>query len=105
MKKRILTQSIRLSIAIAAVLSAAAYAGEHERSKPNYVGGGRYTCHDKTAGCAIIKDNNRRITQEKIERSDSGRKHYTPLSERSESALKPTRGNEGYGSRDRPTTR
>ena len=105
MKRRIFTQSISLSIAIAAALSAAAFAGENERSKPNYVGGGRYTCHDKTAGCAIIKDNNRRITQENIERRDTGRKHYTPLSERSESSLKPTRGNEGYGSRDRYNTR
>lgn len=78
---------------------------EDDRSELTYVGGGRYTCHDKTAGCAIIKENNRRITQEKTERSDTGRKHYTPLSERSESTLKPTRGNERYGSPDRDNNR
>lgn len=34
---------------------------------PTYVGGGRYTCYEKTTGCAIVNENNRRITKEEIE--------------------------------------
>lgn len=74
-----------------------ANADNTRRSEPNYVGGGRYVCHDKTVGCALIKQNNRRITQEQIERTYS--KRLIPSSERRESSLKPPKGNERYRSR------
>lgn len=74
-----------------------ANADNTRRSKPNYVGGGRYVCHDKTVGCALMKQNNRRITQEQIEQTE--RKRYAPLSERHENSLKPVKGNELYRSR------
>jgi len=68
-------------------LGSASNAEKLNRSEPNYVGGGRYTCYEKTVGCAVIKQNNRRITQEEIERRDRNR--YSPSSERRESPWKP----------------
>lgn len=40
----------------------------------NYVGGGRYTCHDSSAACAIIKQNNRVISH--MEREAARRPYY-----------------------------
>jgi hypothetical protein len=88
--------SFRITIAtvLLSLLGPQAYAEKSKRSEPHYVGGGRYTCHDKTVGCALIKQNNRRITQEQIEQTD--RKRHIPLSERRDSALRPAKGNEVY---------
>lgn len=66
-------------------------------SKPNYVGGGRYTCYEKTAECALIKQNNRRITQEEIERRD--RKRDSRFSARGERSTKPMRKSRDYDPR------
>jgi len=73
----------------------------HERSKPNYVGGGRYTCHEDTAGCAIIKQNNRQLTERDIEKARERKpRNYDDYEReiRQGNSLTPRRGNEGYKS-------
>ena len=67
-----------LNKAIAAVLlsicSAVVMAKE-----PTYVGGGRYTCHDKSAACAIVKQNNKMLSERQhAERRAKRRQTYRP---------------------------
>jgi|GEM_PF-7087196 len=45
------------------------------KDKVTYVGGGRYTCTGQSTKCAMIKDNNRRITQEQIESRERGSRY------------------------------
>ncbi|WP_323016421.1 hypothetical protein [Castellaniella sp.] len=50
-----------------------------ERGSATYVGGGRYTCHDRSAECAIVKQNNRRIDEYEIrERQQRDRPYVNP---------------------------
>ena len=77
------------------------YAGDHnkhrERSHPKYVGDGHYTCHDKTFGCAMVKENNRRLTQEKIKSANRrDQSSYEPPSERADSSLFPSHEKGNY---------
>lgn len=69
---------MRYAILVGAAVASAilqAHAGEpyhhqhHSSSqdKPVYVGNGRYTCHDSSANCARIQQNNRRQTQRQID--------------------------------------
>ena len=44
------------------------------KSKATYVGGGRYVCHDNTAECAMVKQNNRILS--KMEREARKPKPY-----------------------------
>ena len=49
-------------------------ANKGDTGKVTYVGGGRYQCKGDSVGCALIKENNRRITRETIERGRSRHK-------------------------------
>jgi hypothetical protein len=60
MRKSILTVAVVLALASVTELAQA-------ESKARYVGGGRYQCHDRSAECAMVKQNNRRITQDEID--------------------------------------
>ena len=51
-----------------------AQAKRGDAGKVTYVGGGRYQCKGNSVDCARIKENNRRITRETIERSKSRHK-------------------------------
>ena len=65
MKKLIFSLVIFSGALAGTVVSQVSYAKE---SKPVYVGGGRYTCNQNTVGCTLIKQNNKRINRENIER-------------------------------------
>lgn len=65
MKKIIFSLAILSSALASTLMPQVSYAKE---SKPVYVGGGRYTCNQNTVGCALIKQNNKLINRENIER-------------------------------------
>ncbi|MDO5680457.1 MAG: hypothetical protein Q4G54_09035 [Pelistega sp.] len=51
-----------------------AQAKKGDAGKVTYVGGGRYLCTGNSVDCTRIKENNRRITRETIERGKSRHK-------------------------------
>lgn len=71
----ILERKHLLAAAILMVAAGQAVAQAKERetkdARATYVGGGRYLCKGSSVDCALIKENNRRITRETIERGKS----------------------------------
>jgi hypothetical protein len=93
-----MNRPLLFALLVAAALQAHASEPAHERSHPEYVGGGRYACNEDSAGCAIIKQNNRRITEREIQRADRKSNRYETHARHTDSALTARKGNVIYRS-------
>ncbi|NGM87665.1 hypothetical protein G5B35_10150 [Parapusillimonas sp. SGNA-6] len=96
-----MNRPLLLAILVAGAMQAHAGEPAHERSAPEYVDGGRYACNKDSDGCAIIKQNNRRIIEWEIRRADRKSNRYETHARRTDSALTPRKGNVIYRSSGR----